>query len=150
MSDQRRYARVYHELRIVAYEVYGDGALLGAWLQLLLEADTAWPEPGQLPREVDVEQYERLCELGEVLPGPRPYTFRVKRLELSTGSVRQSASARTSTAAGRRTSRSRHTSAGYGRITAEVPPYYHRQTYRLSQTRRARPRLCRGRLARLV
>lgn len=51
--------------------IYGDNAVLGAWVKLLIAADSAHPSPAELPRSVTDDQLEVIVQAGllEVLPG---------------------------------------------------------------------------------
>jgi hypothetical protein len=82
VTTQRRYARFYHDLRTSAPELFEDAALLGCYCQLLVFADLAYPALAEVPRLVDEGLLERLVEMGEVVPGERPYTYSVARLDV--------------------------------------------------------------------
>lgn len=83
MSRPRnRYAAIPHAIRDQAPDLFSDAALLGTWVQLLVVADMAWPERGEVPRLVDDGLYRRLVDMGAVIPAaPDEYLYRMPYLD---------------------------------------------------------------------
>ena len=70
------YSRLYWRLSDEYPDIWDDAALLGAYVQLLVPADMAWPSKPHRPALVDPDAYARLVECGLVEEEGQRYTVR--------------------------------------------------------------------------
>ena len=70
------YTRVYWRLSDEYPDVWDDAATLGAYVQLLCQADMAWPSKPHRPSLIDDDAYTRLVDCGLVIEEGKRYTVR--------------------------------------------------------------------------
>lgn len=85
MTDDRRYVRVYYnDLQADYPAIYRDHALLGAWVRLLVIAESMWPTPPELPGWAKGRLLRPLVDCGlVVLVPPHHYELRGHTAERS-------------------------------------------------------------------
>lgn len=80
----RRWAKAHHDLRDrLPPKVYGNDALLAAWLKLLVLGDAVWPAVADRPHTVRQRRLEELAAVDVVVLDPgESYRYRIPALDI--------------------------------------------------------------------